>query len=252
MIPHQTLFQHEPSNLKSSLHKTWQTLLLFLKPLQIHNLKRKKWGDMAYYTPHLKKWGDASHVSPTKLRPCNQSWLRSRLQTTLAQIGQIAPKWIYTVLKIFSPFTIFEQLALALKKQSCPEIFHCIKYIFYHSGFLINFVLALKNRVALEFITVLNILFTFRSFEQLALFFREGSLNLLYWIYIFYYSGVLSNLRLPWKTEGALEFFTVLKILLTFRIFEQLACARPEKQRVPWYFSLYWTCIFYHSGFLNN
>ena len=29
--------------------------------------------------------------------------------------------------------------------------------------------LALKNRVALEFFTVLNILLTFRSFEQLAL-----------------------------------------------------------------------------------
>jgi len=55
-----------------------------------------------------------------------------------------------------------------MKKQSIPEIFHCIEYIFYHSGFLSNFVLALKNRVALGFFTVLNILFTFRSFEQLA------------------------------------------------------------------------------------
>jgi len=33
-------------------------------------------------------------------------------------------------LNIFSPFTIFEQLALALKKQSCPENFHCIEYTF--------------------------------------------------------------------------------------------------------------------------
>jgi len=46
-----------PSNLKSSLHKMWQTLLLFLKPLQIHNLKRKKWGDMAYYIPATWKSG---------------------------------------------------------------------------------------------------------------------------------------------------------------------------------------------------
>jgi len=79
------------------------------------------------------------------------------------------------VLKIFSSFTIFEQLALALKKQSCPEVFHstehtfchsgflttcaypengvcpeivhCIEYTFYHSGFLSNFALALKNNV---------------------------------------------------------------------------------------------------------
>jgi len=40
-----------PRNMKSSSQKTWQTSLLFLKPLQIQNLKRKKWGDMAYYVP---------------------------------------------------------------------------------------------------------------------------------------------------------------------------------------------------------
>ena len=42
----------------------------------------------------------------------------------------------YTVLKIFSPFRIFEQLSLALKNRVCPEIFHCMEYIFNHSGFL--------------------------------------------------------------------------------------------------------------------
>jgi len=52
---------------------------------------------------------------------------------------------------------------------ACPENFHCIEYTFYHSGFLSNFVLALKNRVALKFFTVLNIRFTIRIFEQLAL-----------------------------------------------------------------------------------
>jgi len=73
----------------------------------------------------------------------------------------------------------------------------------------------------------------------------------------FYYSGFLSNLRLPWKTERALkffailniffiilefwvtcacpenrvtlEFFTVLNILFTFRIFEQLALALKNR-----------------------
>ena len=34
-----------------------------------------------------------------------------------------------------SPFTIFEQLALALEKQSCPEISHCIEYTFYIEDF---------------------------------------------------------------------------------------------------------------------
>jgi len=47
-----------------------------MKPLQIQNLKRKKWGDMAYYVPQSEKVGDTSPVSPTKLRP----WLQEKLQ----------------------------------------------------------------------------------------------------------------------------------------------------------------------------
>jgi len=43
--------------------------------------------------------------------------------------------------------------------------------------------------------------------------------------------------------------FTILNILFTFRIFEQLALAL--KTELPWNFSLYWN-IFYHSGFLSN
>jgi len=58
-----------PSIMNSSSHKTWQTFL-FLNPLQIQNLKRKKWWDMACYAPlRLKMWGDTSPVSHTKLRP---------------------------------------------------------------------------------------------------------------------------------------------------------------------------------------
>ena len=140
-----------------------------------------------------------------------------------------------------------------------------------------NFMLAMKNRVALKFFTVLNICFTSRSFEQLALALKNWGcpeftvLNILLiiqdfwatcacpeklrvpWIhsaeYTFYYSGFLSYLRLPWKTElpryvslhgiyfllseflsnlhalalknrVALIFFTVLNLLFTFRIFE--------------------------------
>jgi len=76
VIPHQTLFQHNLalcgplSNMNSSSHKTWQTSLLFLKPRQIQNLKRKKCGGHGILCPpRLKKWGDTSPVSPTKLRP---------------------------------------------------------------------------------------------------------------------------------------------------------------------------------------
>ena len=46
-----------PSSMKSSSQKTWKTSLLFLKPLQMLNLKRKKCGDMAYYAPPVWKSG---------------------------------------------------------------------------------------------------------------------------------------------------------------------------------------------------
>jgi len=52
------------SNMKSSWHKTWQTSLLFLKPLQIQNLKRKKWGDMTYYVPPVWKIGGTRPPCP--------------------------------------------------------------------------------------------------------------------------------------------------------------------------------------------
>jgi len=56
---------------------------------------------------------------------------------------------------------------------------------FLHSGFFDHLALALKNKVALEFFTVLNMYFlSFRIFEQLAL---------------------------ALKSRVALEFFTVLK-----------------------------------------
>jgi len=63
-----------------------------------------------------------------------------------------------------------------------------------------------------------------------------------------------------------LKFFTVLNILFTFKIFDQLAIALknrvcPEifheqlaialKTELPWNFSMY-SNIFYHSGFLSN
>jgi len=255
----------------------------------------------------------------------NQSRRWSWLQTTLAQLTRIVPKWIYTVLKIFSQFTIFEQLPLALKtefpfplklftvlnvlftiqdfwatalalktelpwnfsldwiyflhsafwatrawskrhsclgvfhcieiyfiiqdfwatracseKQSCPGIFHCIdveytfciqdfwatsacsekqrvpwihctEYVFFIIQIFEQLALALKNRVALEFFTVLNIYFlSFRIFEQLALALRKTELpcNIsLYWN-IFYHPRFLSNSRMPWKQSLPWKFLS--------------------------------------------
>ena len=92
---------------------------------------------------------------------------------------------------------------------------------FLHSGFLSTCACP-ENRVALEFFTVLNILFTFRIFEQVALALKSrGCPEFTVLNVDFLYSGFLSNLRLPWKTE------------------------------LPWNFSLSWN-IFHYSGFLSN
>ena len=77
------------------------------------------------------------------------------------------------------------------------------------------------------------------------------------------------QLALALKNRVALNFFTVLKYFLSLRICEQLALALKNSVpwihciehifiisiltnfRLPWNFSLYWTC-FLHSGFLSN
>ena len=109
------------------------------------------------------------------------------------------------VLNILFTFRIFEQLVLAQKKRVCPEIFHC-EYIFF---------------------IIQNFWATCAGPEKQSLPYNFS----LYWN-IFYHSEFLSNLRLPWKTAFALKIFTVLNILFTFRIFEQLALAL--KNSVPW------------------
>ena len=133
-------------------------------------------------------------------------------------------------------------------KQSFPWNFCCDEYIFYHSGFLSNFALALK------IFTVLNTFFTFRSFEQLALDLKKKRCIeftvlkmyfyhqdfwvtcachekqnmpwnfLLYWN-IFFHSGFLSNLRLPWSAgrvrSGSVrvraKFFKLLRVQGRFK-----------------------------------
>ena len=83
----------------------------------------------------------------------NQSRLWCRLHTTLAQITWITPKWIYikyTALKLFTVQDFWATFACP-EKQSCPEIFHCIEYIFNHSGFLRNLRLSWKQRLPWNF-----------------------------------------------------------------------------------------------------
>ena len=158
----------------------------------------------------------------------NQSRLWSRLHTTRAQITRITLQWIYTeytVVKIFSPFRIFEQLA-PWKTEFALKLFTVFGIFFYHSGFLSNFSLALKNRVCLKFFAALNILFTFRILGNLRLTWKtEFALNSLYWIYIFLSFRIFEQLAFALKNRVAQKIFTVMKYMFTFRIFEQLALA---------------------------
>jgi len=154
-----------------------------------------------------------------------RAWTRSKSLwpiTTLVQITnytspnkRIAPKSIYTVFKIFSPSTIFEQLALAVKNQSCPEIFQCIEYTFY-----------------------------IQDFQQLALALKTVSPEIFHCIeYIFYHSRFLSNFVLVLKNRMCPKIFHRLEYTFCIQNFWE-TCACPEKQ-LPWNFSLYWImCIF--------
>jgi len=65
------------------------------------------------------------------------------------------------------------------------------------------------------------------------------------WIYL-----IENFFTLPWKTEFAVKFSTVLNIFFTIQDF-WATCACPEKQSLPWNFSLHWV-YFYHSRFLSN
>jgi len=102
----------------------------------------------------------------------------------------------------------------------------------------------------------------------------EGALISQYWLYIFYHSRFLSNVRLPWKTElprnvslygiyflhseylsnlhalslknrVALIFFTVFEhVFLSFRIFEQLALALKNRVALEFFTVLKYILLF--------
>jgi len=71
--------------------------------------------------------------------------------------------------------------------------------IFYHSEFFSSFALDLKNSVALKFFTALNILFTFRMFEQ-------ELPGIFHFIEIFLSFKNFKQFALALKTEFTLKF----------------------------------------------
>ena len=111
----------------------------------------------------------------------------------------VAQKY-FTVLNIVFTFRSFEELVLALK-NSVPWI-HCIEYTFLLFRNFEQLALDLKNRVALKIFTALNILFTFRMFEQEL----PGIFHL---IEIFLSFKNFKQLALALKTEFTLKFLNL-------------------------------------------
>jgi len=152
----------------------------------------------------------------------------------------------------FSQFTIFEQLALPLKKTVALKIFAVVNILF-TSRIFNNLRFPWKTEFPLKFFTVLNIFFTCQDLWATALALKtELPRNFsLYWVY-FLHSGVLNNLRLPWKTEGAWIHSTecIFCIIHDFCA----TCACPEKQSCPgilhcieytFYIQEFWTACAY-------
>jgi len=105
-------------------------------------------------------------------------------------------------LKIFSPFSIFEQLVgyLPWKTKFSLKIFTVLTVYFLNSGFLSNLRLHWKTELPWNFSLFWNIFYHTGILSNLRLFWKQS----LPWTFslgwnIFRHSRILSNLRLPWK-----------------------------------------------------
>jgi len=71
--PHETvsisIWQCVTSTVKIFSHKTWQTSFLFLKPLQVQNLRIKMWGTWNIISPPPEKSGETHPRDPQIIVP---------------------------------------------------------------------------------------------------------------------------------------------------------------------------------------
>ena len=133
----------------------------------------------------------------------------------------------FTKLNVFFfLFRIFEQLALAMKNRGCPEMFGCIEYIFYYSGVLSNLRFPWKQSCPGIFHCI-QYTFYIQNFWATCACPEKQRVP---WIYCIECKLLIIQnfwatcMRLPWK-QSCPGIFTVLKYILLFRIFEQLALA---------------------------
>ena len=140
---------------------------------------------------------------------------------------------------------------LSLKNRGCPEFTVLIIYFLAFRIFE-QLELALKNRIALIFsLHQTCILYYSGILSNLRFPWKKTELPInfsLHGIY-FLHSEFLSNLRLPWKTEGSLNLLCGMYISYYSGILSNLRF--PWKTEPRWNFSLYWIYVI-HSGVLSN
>jgi len=138
----------------------------------------------------------------------------------------------FTVLKCVSSLRIFEQLALTLENGVCPEIFHCVGYNFYIKDFWATCACPEKQSLSWYFSLHWNIFYLSWSLSNLRLPWKiECALNSLYWIYIFYHSKFWTTCDCP-GTQSFPCIFYFNEILFIFQDF-WATCACPENRVWP-------------------
>jgi len=184
---------------------------------------------------------------------------------TLAQIKRIASMWIHTVSKFFHRSRFLRNLRLpwnfslywiyflhsgflttcASPENSFPWNFSLYWIYFYHSRFLSNFALALNNRVAQKFFTLLNTLFYIQDFWATCACPEEQSAPWNFSPYGIYFLPfrILEQLGLALKKQSCPEIFHCIEIYFIIQDFWATRDC-PEKQ-LPWNFPLYWMCTLF-------
>jgi len=140
----------------------------------------------------------------------------SEFLRNLCLLGKQSLSWIFSLYLIYFLRSGVSATFACPQKQSVPWI-HCIECIFYPSEFwttcacpenfpcieirIFEVALARKTEFSLKFFTVLNIVFTFRIFEQLVFAMKNIVCPEFTVLNIYFLSfRILNNLRLPWKT----------------------------------------------------
>ena len=154
--------------------------------------------------------------------------------------------WIY-----FLHSGFLSNFVLAPKNRVALIFFTVFEHVFLSFSIFEQLVLALKNRVALKFFAVWNMLFTFWIFEQLALALKNRGFPEFSVPNIYYYSGILNNLRLLWQKQKVSWIHCIECIFfLLFRIFEQLALGLKNRVYPEIFHCI--EILFYHPGFLSH